>query len=151
MFFFFVPSSSASLTELSSFVTLHTLGFPWPQGERQPIVKVKPAELFLNAKPLNFASCTCPNYWSGYFAVEQQGLEVSDRRKNGSISFKKRFCNKFPLYMKLIHIFLKKCLAVKRKLESVTVSAVVAPKKRLIELKPPILAVYLFFFQSFCR
>ena len=46
-------------------------GFPWPQGERQPIVKVKPAELFLNTKPLNFTSCTCPNYWSGYFALEQ--------------------------------------------------------------------------------
>ena len=56
------------------------------------------------------------------FCREQQGLEVSDRRKNGSISFKKRFCNKFPLYVKLIDIVLKKCLPVKRKLESVTVS-----------------------------
>ena len=71
-------------------------GFPWPQGERQPIVKVKPAELFLNRKPVNFASFTCPNYWSGYVALEQQGLEVSNRRKNGSISFQSRFCNKVP-------------------------------------------------------
>ena len=69
-------------------------GFPWPQGERQPIVKVKPAELFLNTKPLNFASCTCPNYWSGYFALEQsmpQSVRPTEKRVE---KLQKAFFNK---------------------------------------------------------
>ena len=105
-------------------------GIPWPQGERQPIVKVKPAELFLNTNPLKFASCTCPNYWSGYFTLEQQGLEESDRQKMDRQASKSVYSIKSPEANGLIvfviceaywHCF-KKCLPVKRKLESVTVS-----------------------------
>ena len=58
-----------------------------------------------------------------------QGLEVSDRQKNGSTSFKKRFSTKsleanglifFVICEAYWHRF-KKCLLVKRKLETVTV------------------------------
>ena len=71
-------------------------GFPWPQGERQPIVKVRPAALFLNTKPLNFASCTCPNYWSGYFALEQSRPRSVRPTEKWVDKLQQAFFNKVP-------------------------------------------------------